>query len=95
LRLLISDHDVRTVAYQGWTGKKNGALMALAEEAGFQIMITADQGLNYQQNLQGLELALVVLSTNREKLVLANAARVAVAVNEAQAGTVTLVDFGH
>jgi hypothetical protein len=65
LRLLLTVHSVITVAYQGWAGISNGALIAAAELAGFDVMITADQGINYQQNLKDRELALVVLERNQ------------------------------
>ena len=52
LRLLIDNrHTVVTTWFQGWSGLKNGALLAAAEEAGFDLFITADQELSYQQNL--------------------------------------------
>jgi hypothetical protein len=51
LRLLIEEgHIVITAWFQGWSGLKNGALLDAAEEAGFDLFITADQELRYQQN---------------------------------------------
>jgi alkanesulfonate monooxygenase SsuD/methylene tetrahydromethanopterin reductase-like flavin-dependent oxidoreductase (luciferase family) len=82
LRLLLSAHKVVTAAYQGWTGKSNGALIAAAEQAGFDVLVTADQSLNYQQNTKGLKLALVVLSTNKNSLVIANVAKLSAAIEE-------------
>lgn len=65
LRLLIDKrHIVVTTWFRGWSGLKNGALLAAAEEAGFDLFITADQELNYQQNLIGRRMAMLVLSTN-------------------------------
>lgn len=65
LRLIIAgDHTVVTAWFQGWFGLKNGALLDAAEGAGFDIFITADQELTYQQNLTGRKMALNVLSTN-------------------------------
>src|ERR1700730_17474468 len=65
LRLLIEgDHTVVTVWFQGWSALKNGALLDAAEEAGFDLFITADQALSYRQNLTGRKMALLVLSTN-------------------------------
>jgi hypothetical protein len=65
LRLLIDNrHTVVTTWFQGWSGLKNGALLASAEEAGFELFITADQALSYQQNLAARRIALLVLSTN-------------------------------
>jgi hypothetical protein len=53
LRLLINgQHVVVTTWFQGWSGLKNGALLAAAEKAGFDLF-TADQEISYQQNLTG------------------------------------------
>jgi hypothetical protein len=95
LRLLLSGHTVITAAYQGWAGKKNGALVALAEENAFDVMVTADQGLNYQQNMKGRKLALLVLSSGNKRFILANAPHILAAISAAQAGSYTLVDIHH
>jgi hypothetical protein len=50
--------------------------------------------LNYQQNLVGLKLALVVLSTNRQSLVIEGAPRISIAIEEAKPGSFTFVDIG-
>jgi hypothetical protein len=64
-RLLVEGgHTVVTAWYHGWSGLKNGALLDAAEAAGFDLFITADQEMSYQQNLTGRKMALVVLSTN-------------------------------
>ncbi len=49
LRLMLPGHDARTTAYQGWSGLTNGLLLRAADEAGFQAMITADQGIRYRR----------------------------------------------
>jgi hypothetical protein len=65
LRLFIEgDHTVVTTWFQGWSGLTNGPLLNAAEEAGFELFMTADQEIKYQQNLKGRQMALVVLSTN-------------------------------
>jgi predicted nuclease of predicted toxin-antitoxin system len=94
LRLLLADHAVVTTAYQGWAGVSNGELLAAAENAGFDVMITADQGLNYQQNLKGLKLALVVLSTNKNSQLIQGTALIAAAIDAAQPGSFTFLDLG-
>jgi hypothetical protein len=64
LRLLLEGgNTVVTASFQGWSGLKNGELLHAAEEATFDLLITADQSLRYQQNLTGRKLALL-LSTN-------------------------------
>jgi hypothetical protein len=75
LRLLIDGHTVVTTWFQGWSGLKNGALLTAAEEAGFDLFITADQELSYQQNLAARKMAVLVLSTNNWDLVKAGVAR--------------------
>ena len=51
LRLLIDErHTVVTTWFQGWSGLKNGALLNAAELEGFELFITADQELSYQQS---------------------------------------------
>ncbi len=58
LRLLIEGgHTVVTTWFQGWSGLKNGALLTAAEEAGFDLFITADQEITYQQDLKGRKMA--------------------------------------
>lgn len=51
----------------GWGGVKNGQLLRLAEENGFEVFVTSDQELKYQQNLTGRKLAIIVLPYNRRK----------------------------
>ena len=95
LRPLLTGHTVVTAAYQGWAGKKNGELIRLAEEDSFDVMVTADHGLHYQQNPKGRKLALLVLSTNRERVVLANPERILAAIDAAMVGSFTRVDIGQ
>jgi hypothetical protein len=63
LRNNLGDHDVLTVRYKGWAGLKNGELLKTAENDGFDVFITGDQTLSYEQNLSVRRVALVVLSS--------------------------------
>jgi hypothetical protein len=56
-----SSHEVRTVQQQGWKGLRNGELLRRAADAGFEVFITADQNLEFQQNLARSPLGIVVL----------------------------------
>ena len=94
LRLLLAGHIAVTTAYQGWAGKSNGELVTAAEETGFDVIVTADQGLNYQQNMMGRKIALVVLSSNRSNLVMAGAVKIATAIGLSQPGSFTFVEIG-
>lgn len=62
LRHHLPGHDVFTVAFQRWSGVKNGELLRLAASAGFDVMLTMDNGVTYQQNVHNLPVAVVVIS---------------------------------
>jgi hypothetical protein len=68
LRRDLVGHDVATVVEMGWSGVKNGVLIGLAVSAGFEILLTCDRNLQYQQNVPTLGLALVVLAVRDTKL---------------------------
>ena len=57
---LLIGHDVVTVAKAGWSSKKNGELLQLAASR-FDVFITADQSLRFQQNLAAMPIAVVIL----------------------------------
>lgn len=59
LKRLLTRRQCRTVQEMGWSGKKNGELVSLAE-AGFDVLVTIDQGLGYQQNLANRQIAVLV-----------------------------------
>lgn len=61
LRLEILGHQCFTVAYMGWAGIENGALLAQAAAESFDAFLTKDANLQYEQNLVNLPLAVVVL----------------------------------
>lgn len=58
----LSGHEGRTVHQQGWAGLTNGELLRQAAEAGFEVFLTADQNLQYQQNLARSPLCIIVLA---------------------------------
>ena len=66
LSRLLTAHDIRTATQMGWSGLTNGALLARAS-AEFDVVLTADQSIEFQQNLKQLPIAVVVLAakTNR------------------------------
>lgn len=57
-----------TVAYMGWRGQKNGALLALMAANGFDVLVTTDQGVRHQQNLMAAGVAVVVLIGTSDKV---------------------------
>jgi hypothetical protein len=60
IRSYLVGHIVRTAAQQGWDNR-NGDLLAVAEAAGFDVLLTTDKNMFYQQNLTGRKIAMVVL----------------------------------
>lgn len=62
LRDHLTGHTVQTAFEVGWSNLENGALLAAAEES-FDLLITTDQHLRYQQNLAGRSLSVLVLTT--------------------------------
>ena len=67
LASLLPGHEVHTVQTAGWSGTKNGKLLALAA-ARFDAFITADRNLEFQQNLERLPIAVVVLMVRRTRI---------------------------
>jgi len=61
LRLELPGHDISTVAYMGCGGIENGTLLSHAAAAGFEALLTNDRGLEYQQNLTALPVAVMVI----------------------------------
>ena len=60
LKYEFTDHEVKTVPEMGWAGKKNGELIRMAQDQ-FDVFITADQNIQYQQNLKVSEIAVIFL----------------------------------
>jgi hypothetical protein len=68
LKIHLPGHECHTVPDAGWAGKKNGELLSLAEKSGFEIFLTFDRGLEYEQNLKGREIAVILLSAKSSRL---------------------------
>jgi len=85
LKKLLTGFEIKTVQDQDWSGITNGALLRLAEEH-FDVFITSDQNLKYQQNLAGRQLAIIQLPTNQVPLVIKLAPKVQAALEKIQTG---------
>ena len=57
-----------TVPEAGWAGKKNGELLSLAEHAGFQVFVSLDQGIEFEQSLTGGGIAMILLRARSNRL---------------------------
>ena len=89
----LEGHTVKEARAQGWDTLSNGDLLNAAEEAGFDVLLTTDKNLVYQQNLQGRRLAIVVLSKSKWSLVRPMIDQIGAAVSAAKPGSYTLVDI--
>jgi hypothetical protein len=67
LALDLVGHDVKTVPQMGWAGIKNGALLTLAENE-FNVFVTVDRNLSFQQNLPKFNIAVLVLHATSNRL---------------------------
>ena len=63
LRRYLSNHQVATTYERGWSTLRNGELLTKAEEAGYDVFVTTDRNLRYQQNLTGRRIAIIVITT--------------------------------
>ena len=68
LRLEFVGHDCQTAAHAGFTGLTNGILLSAAEAAGFDVIITTDQEIPFQQNLSARKTAIIVLCARTNRL---------------------------
>jgi hypothetical protein len=91
----LSGHTVTKAKERGWDTLTNGDLLAEAERAGFDVLLTADKNMRYQQNLVGRRIALVVLSTPQWPFVRLHVERIVAAVNAATPGSYTEVEIPH
>ena len=68
LKRMLPEHEAQTVPERGWAGVQNGELLQLAEDE-FEIFLTADKNLRYQQNLKDRRLAIVEFPSNKLSVV--------------------------
>lgn len=96
LREDLPGHEVMTVTAMGWAGVKNGALLRLAEDS-FDVFITVDRHIEYQQPLSQLGIAIVILTavSNRHGTLRPLMPDVLVALETIQAGQVMQIGSGR
>ncbi len=90
----LKSTDCCTVQQMGWRGKKNGELLALMKQQGFDILLTIDQNLRYQQNLQQAGIAVIVIKakSNKTKHLLPAIPQVLAALSVIQPGSFVEID---
>jgi len=90
----LPDHSVTTAKAKGWDRLNNGDLLKAADAAGFDLLLTTDQRIRYQQNLTGRKIAVVVLSgTTKWSRVRMHCQRIAAAVSAATPGSYTEIEI--
>jgi hypothetical protein len=91
----LKGHRVTKAKDRGWDRLTNGDLLARAEQEGFEVFVTADKNLRYQQNLTGRRIAVVMLSAPNWPIVKLRLDEIAAAVNAATAGSYVEVEIPY
>jgi hypothetical protein len=93
IRTFLKEHTVQTTSQRGWDELKNGELLKAAEEAGFEVFLTPDKNIRYQQNLAIRTIAVVVLGNPQWPVLRQYVDRVVAAVNAARPGAYVEVEI--
>ena len=93
IRGALSAHDVTEAIERGWDRISNGELLNQAEAAGFDVLLTTDKRIRYQQNLTGCKIAIVVLGNSTWRVVRLHFDRIAQIVAEAKPGSYAEVEI--
>jgi hypothetical protein len=89
----LPGHTVVEAVARGWDTLANGELLTVAEEAGFDLLLSTDKNIQYQQNLKGRRIAIVILGNSQRPAVHRYIDRVVAAVNAATPGSYTEVEI--
>ena len=93
LRRNLAKHQVATAAEMSWSQLTNGELLSAASSGGFEVLVTTDQNLRYQQNLKNRKIAVVVLMTASWPRISKQADKVAAAIEGVGSGDYIEVDL--
>jgi predicted nuclease of predicted toxin-antitoxin system len=91
---LASYYEVSTVQEMGWANIKNGKLLRAANDAGFDVLLTADKNMHYQQNFDGLSISSVVIPTNVKPFVQKAVLALRQSLEVLQPGQKVVMDLG-
>ena len=92
LSRFLTGHSVEEARERGWEELSNGDLIDAAEKAGFEVMVTTDKNIRYQQSLGARKIALLVLGHSQWPMVKLVADAIAAAVNTAKPGSYVEVE---
>ncbi|HUD99597.1 MAG TPA: DUF5615 family PIN-like protein [Bryobacteraceae bacterium] len=89
----LPNHECQTAPEAGLAGKKNGELLSLAERAGFRVLVTMDKGIEYEQDLRGRNIGVLLIRARSNRLadLLPLAADCAAAIRAARPGQVVRI----
>jgi predicted nuclease of predicted toxin-antitoxin system len=93
LRDYLPNHKVETAYEKGWSNLKNGDLLTQAEAEGFDVLVTTDQNLRYQQDLSRRKVSVVVLLTTNWRQIKNNVVIVTQALDKIRAGSYEEISF--
>jgi len=93
LRRSLIGHTVTTAYELGWATLKNGELLQSAELAGYELLITTDKNLKYQQNLGGRKIAILALGQANWPIVRTRISQIVAAIKNAAPGSYQLVEM--
>ncbi len=94
-RYLIDHHAITEARARGWGQLENGELLTVAEAAGFEVLVTTDKNISYQQNLSGRKISIVVLGKGRWSLIKPHVARIVTALNAATPSSFAEVEIPY
>src|SRR5262245_41666915 len=93
LTAFLKKHTVKDAKSQGWDTLSNGDLLDAAEAAGFDVLVTSDKNIRYQQNLKQRKIAIVVLGNPQWPVLRLHTHLVVAAVDDARPGTYVEVEI--
>ncbi len=95
LRRHLAEHVVTTAFEEGWSDLANGKLLDTAEQAGFELLITTDSNLQYQQNLTERRIGIIVLRSASWPRIQKSISAIQVAVGRASIGSYEEIEIPH
>ena len=94
LRKNLGSNQVFTASYKGWDGLKNGKLLQACESDGFEVLLTGDQTLYYEQGMSRRQLAIVALSSVEWRILKDHLPQIVMAIDKAVPGSFQALDCG-
>jgi len=89
----LTGHEITFARRIGWHELENGELIQRAEETGYELLLSTDKNIRYQQNLTGRKIALIILGNQQWPLVRLHLDKIAAALNAATPGSFTEVEI--